>query len=1198
MSLESIRDRLRGVRGKALIPEALGEEAVELAADLLKLARRKMRFADRRQGRRMARLMEDPRGKAMTLLLADQVFRSHAARRSANQFRHLIRDHGVPHYLPFWERGMMAAGGAASLLAPSLVVPMISRKMRAESRSVILPSEEGPLGEYMESRRRRGVEINLNQLGEAVLGEEEAARRLDAVIGRLRSSRVDYISVKLSAIYSQINLVAFEASLEEVKERLRAIYRAAQTHPYIDAGGRAHRKFVNLDMEEYRDLHLTTEAFKAVLDEPEFVDLEAGIVLQAYLPDSAQVQADLTAWALVRQARGGAGIKVRIVKGANLAMEQVEASLHGWEQAPYDNKVDVDANYKKMVDFACRADHAAAVRVGIASHNLFDVAYGMLAAEMYGTAERVEFEMLEGMANHQVAALKEAASDILVYAPVARRDNFHSALAYLIRRLDENTSEENFLRNLFPMKPGSAEWQSEKGRFLDACARVLTVSSEPRRVQDRGSEEIVADPAGQPFANAPDTDWSLPANRRWISAALDRWRDGEPEFVPLQIDGDERDGAAEAEVFDRSCPGRVAYRHALAGEADVDEALRVAARAFQTWSLKPDEERARVLREVAAVIAQGRDEAIGCMVLDGAKAVAEADVEVSEATDFANYYARAFEAEGLADCVPKGRGVVVVAPPWNFPYAIPASGVLAAVMAGNAVILKPAPQAVLSSSLLAKQLWEAGVPKDVLQFLPCPDDEVGKALITDRRVDTVVLTGAYDTGDMFRGWKPDIRLMAETSGKNAMVITAAADPEQAAKDLARSAFGHAGQKCSAASLALVEKEVYERIDFRRQLRDAAQSLKVGPAWDTKSVVTPLVDPPGRDLTRALTQLDEGEEWLLEPRQVGDNPHLWSPGIKLGVRPDGEFFKAECFGPVLGLVCVKNLAEAIALQNSGDFGLTGGIQSLDSREIAEWGAKVEVGNAYINRPITGAIVRRQPFGGWGHSVFGPGAKAGGPDYVLAFADWEQVALPEQRETPGDVASKFLGEVRKRLISPEDRERLGVAGWNYGWAFRKIFCAEHDPSGLLGERNVLRYRPHRRMLFRASGGSELERTCTLAALATAVTGIPLDLSVPGGEPSEDLDACERIPGLRLVREGESEFARRLRHLGDDELPSVIRAPGGAPLEVYEFANRIHAPVITDPILANGRLELRHWFKEQAVSETTHRYGNVLPRFREST
>ena len=306
-----------------------------------------------------------------------------------------------------------------------------------------------------------------------------------------------------------------------------------------------------------------------------------------------------------------------------------------------------------------------------------------------------------------------------------------------------------------------------------------------------------------------------------------------------------------------------------------------------------------------------------------------------------------------------------------------------------------------------------------------------------------------ETARLFLGWRPDLTLFAETSGKNAIIVTSLADRDQAIRDLVRSAFGHNGQKCSAASLAICEAEVYDDPDFRRQLRDAAASLDVGSAWELTSRITPLTQPPGAALRRALTVLDEGEEWLLEPRPAADNPQLWSPGIKLGVRPGLFFHRTECFGPVLGLMRAEDLDQAIELANATPFGLTSGIQTLDDREIARWVDRIEAGNLYVNRPITGAIVGRQPFGGWKASSVGPGAKAGGPNYVLQLARWRQVATPAGDDEPlPEPMAALLERCLAELPDADGRALVRASAASYARAWRRALRprarSERDPG----------------------------------------------------------------------------------------------------------------------------------------------------------
>jgi RHH-type proline utilization regulon transcriptional repressor/proline dehydrogenase/delta 1-pyrroline-5-carboxylate dehydrogenase len=1070
-----------------------------------------------------------------------------------------------------------------------------ARGARPRRRHGALPAEPRRAAdrEPAAARDRAGFRLNLNQLGEAILGEAEAARRLDAYLALLARDDVEYISVKVSSIFSQIDLVAFQSTVDRVSERLRVLYRAAGRHRYHHPDGRVTPKFINLDMEEYRDLELTVTAFRAVLDEPEFLSTSAGIVLQAYVPESFRLQRDLTAWARARRARGGAPIKLRIVKGANLAMERIDAAVHGWPQAPYETKLEVDANYKRMLEYGCRPEHAEAVHLGVASHNLFDLAYGLVLRETHRVEPWVEFEMLEGMANHQARALRARAGALLLYAPVVRAEDFHSAIAYLVRRLDENTAPENFLRHVFDLEPGSPEWIAERDRFLAAFEARATISDAPRRTQDRAAGAMTAraaSPASGRFENEPETDWTIGANRAWIEGVVARWRDRAADAIPLQIAGEFLSGGRQGEGRDPSRPGHIAYRYTLADAAAVDRALATARAAQPAWGAVPPAERAAVLDAVAAVLARRRGDLIGAMIKDGAKTVPEADVEVCEAVDFARYYARTLRevAAEIDDCRMEPLGVVVVTPPWNFPLSIPAGGVLAALAAGNAAVLKPAPEAVLVGWRLADCLWEAGVGRRVLQFLPCPDDDVGRALVTDDRVGGVILTGSVDTARLFLGWRPDLPLFAETSGKNAIIVTALADRDQAIRDLVRSAFSHNGQKCSAASLAICEAEVYDDAAFRRQLRDAVASLDVGSAWETTSRITPLTQPPSAALRRALTVLDDGEEWLLAPRPSPDNPQLWSPGVKLGVRAGSFFHRTECFGPVLGLMRAADLDEAIDLANGTAFGLTSGIQTLDDREIARWVDRIEAGTLYVNRPITGAIVGRQPFGGWKASSVGPGAKAGGPNYVLQLARWRQAALPA---AGGDRLPEPLADLRDRCLAALSdagaRALVRASAGSYVRAWRDHFGREHDPSAIRGERNVFRYRPCRRIIAR--GGTARPETAAALCqvlLAASVVGARLTVSLPPESPAWPwLGEC---PGVEAHVEPEAGFVERL---GGRDAPERVRIWEPISAAARSAANAAGIAVIDAPAVANGRLELRWYVREQTVSQVVHRYGNVI-------
>jgi RHH-type proline utilization regulon transcriptional repressor/proline dehydrogenase/delta 1-pyrroline-5-carboxylate dehydrogenase len=1068
------------------------ERAERLAGVLLRTSRAEETLAERRRARRLGRLLAEPEGRELVFHLTDEVMRTADDRRACRRLRTLVGE-GLPRSLGVVDRAGLRAAAAAGPWLSVAVARVVRARLRAETRRVVIRAADRALARHVARRRSAGIDVNINLLGEAILGDAEAAKRVDAVCRLLRRPDVRCVSVKISALAANLDVLAFEHSVGAAVDALRRILRIAATA--------TPPKLVNLDMEEYHDLHLTVAVFRAVLDEPEFRSLTAGIALQAYLPDSHAVFAEICDWARRRRAAGAAPVRVRLVKGANLAMESVDAEIAGWAPAPYADKADVDASFKRMLEIGLAAAERGDLQLGVGSHNLFDVAWALTQRDDRGLSREIELEMLEGMAPAQSRAVRAAAGSLLLYSPIVDDAEFSAAIAYLSRRLDENTAPGNFLRSLFTITPGSELWAAERDKFRRAVADRATVSTAPRRIQDRRTEKLRFDPEA-PFANVPDTDFSSAGNREWIASYLLNAAVG--ELPPLLTSTDE-----------------------------IDDVVGRAVAAARGWSQTSTDERRALLTRAAEVMSARRGRAIAVMAAETGKTVHEGDPEVSEGVDMALWAAT--QTRLLDELAGEGvelrpRGVVLIAAPWNFPYSIPANGVCSALAAGNAVLLKPAPEAVATGRELVDTLHAAGFPRDVVQLVRCPDDDVGRHLVTHDAIDTVVLTGAYETAQTFLQWKPQLRLIAETSGKNALVITGGADVDLAVRDLVRSAFGHAGQKCSAASLAVVEAGLYDRGRFLTRLADAVSSIRVGPAIALPTMMGPVITRPAGKLARALAQLDPGERWLVEPRVLDDGGRLWSPGVRTGVQPGSWFHRTECFGPVLGVMRARDLDEAIAFQDATDFGLTGGLHSLDPDEIAHWSARVEVGNAYVNRHITGAIVRRQPFGGWKHSSVGPGAKTGGPDDVLRFVRFTPIASSTATYHPAVLAA----------------------------------C---DETGLRAEENVHRYVPVGRVVVRAGDGTT---DAELRALACAARIAGADYDVCGAETS-DAQLAGRIGGMR---------ADRLRALVpvSDELATACH----------------HAGVTVDDtaVTAAARVELPRWAREQSVSRTRHRHGRLDP------
>ena len=1105
--------------------DKLAIEAVENARALIAESLPNLKRYDKASRKRFTRLFKDPKAISVTVSLTDEVMRITSAKDSVRILRKAAKDSTVAGFGLFNTVGLKLIASLSRVI-PKPVLFAVHTQVKLLSKGIILPAESKKLSRQIKRRAKKGIRLNINVLGEAVLGEDEANERFERVMQMMARPEVDYVSVKLSSVASQIISLDRKGTLDRVSEKLRHIYRTSIST----------NTFVNLDMEEFRDLRLTVDAFKLVLNEGEFKNLYAGLVLQAYLPESHEVFAELVEWSLERNKQSGGVVKIRLVKGANLAMEKAEAELHGWVAAPYKSKADVDASYSRLLDTALRPEHAKAVRIGVASHNLFHIAFALEIAKKRNVMEQLDLEMLEGMANPEALAIAKRSMRILLYAPVTRADDFASAVAYLVRRLDENTAVENYLRSSFEIGTNPEKFKEQSDRFLDSASQRHEISTKSIRHKNHKFQ------IDETFENAPNADITkldfLSKLDKEIAAVLKL----PIEEIPIVIDGKEIFDRIQVEGNDPGDNAKVWYKYSVAKSSDIDSAVKIAKKSVEGWNQSGANVRAEILKKFAQIAHDEQEETIAIMSRDAGKTVSEADPEVSEAIDFANYYALSaisLDLERQSSPV----GVVVVVPPWNFPYAIPTGGICAALAAGNTVIFKSAPETVATSWQLVNQLWKAGVPKNVLQFVSTQDNEVGQALISHEDVNAVILTGGYSTALLFSSWKNELNLLAETSGKNSMVLTACCDIDVAVKDLVQSAFGHAGQKCSAASLAIVDKNIYENPNFKKQLIDAVKSLKVGPGYNYSTTVGPIIKSAESNLHRALTQLDEGESWLLKPEQIDEAGLLWSPGVKTGVKPGSWSHHNEWFGPVLAIMVSPDLETSVSWQNATDYGLTAGIQSLDPKECEYWIENVEAGNLYVNRGVTGAIVNRQPFGGWRRSSVGATAKAGGANYVATLRNWNQMNhfLPMK-----EAANKWLKSTGELAI---------------------------DHSGLSVEQNIQRYRRFKKgFLVRIESGTSKDELDFL-------NWLKMDLGVITRLSSDSL-----IPGLaNLVVESADEFANHAK-----EFDRVRWLSAEVPPVNELMINGISCD--RRPVTSRGDIEISRWFLEQSVSITQHRYGNT--------
>ena len=906
---------------------------------------------------------------------------------------------GLGHTLPLLpQRGLLGRG----------VAGLARSNARRMARRFIAATDLAEAIATVESMRRERLAFTIDLLGEAVLSGAEAERyrdeylRLidglaDAARNWMTVSQIDRdarggaiprvnISVKLSSLFSQFDPIDPDGTSRRVRERLRPILRLA----------RKRGAFVNIDMEQHAYKDVTLRIFRDVLEEPEFRDwADVGIAIQAYLKSAGEDLAGLAAWARTR----GTPVWVRLVKGAYWDYETIIAAQNGWPVPVFEHKAETDASFEAQTDFLFA--HADVLRPAIASHNVRSIARAMASAERHRLPPRsYEFQMLYGMADAVKSVLVQMGHRVRVYTPYGQ---LLPGMAYLVRRLLENTSNESFLRAGFieelpeeqllesPLKNSNADREGAK----DAKNGREVKDEIPSRVPSRLHAFAVSS-----FHNEPLSDFSQSAPREAMCMSLEQLKPFIGARYPLVINGQRVETGRWIESRNPSHREQIVGRVAQASADHAFAAVETAKNAFPGWRDTPVERRAAVLRKAAEVMRRRRFELSGWEVLETAKPWREADADVAEAIDFCEYYAGEMLrlAEPERRDVPgesnatfyEGRGVAVVIAPWNFPLAILTGMTAAALVAGNTVVMKPAEQSSVIAAKLMEVLDEAGVPPGVVNYLPGIGEEVGPALVGHPDVSVIAFTGSRAVGLAIQKQAADVsdgqdhikRVITELGGKNAVIVDEDADLDEAVAGVVASAFGYAGQKCSACSRAVVLAGVYDA--FVARLVEATRSLKVGPAEDPGTTVPPVIDEEARERVLGYIEKGKAEARLAFAGDVGglcDEGSYVAPHAFVDVAPGAAIARDEIFGPVLAVMKAADLTDALRIANGTKYALTGGVFSRSPANIDRVRREFRVGNLYINRKITGALVDRQPFGGF--KLSGTGPKAGGPDYLPQF-----------------------------------------------------------------------------------------------------------------------------------------------------------------------------------------------------------------------
>jgi RHH-type proline utilization regulon transcriptional repressor/proline dehydrogenase/delta 1-pyrroline-5-carboxylate dehydrogenase len=875
-------------------------------------------------------------------------------------------------------------------LAPGLMAGAMKKNVTQMAKMFITGETPNEALTVLKKQRKNKIAFTVDLLGEACLSEAEAIdyqkKYLDLIAWLAKDAanwdhlpltdedhkgpipRVN-VSVKISSLYSQIDVKAWDESKAQVKERLRPIFQLSMERGVA----------LTIDMESYDLKDFTIEVFKDLIMEPEFkAYAQWGIVIQAYLRDSLKDTRDLCAFAKAR----GVPFNVRLVKGAYWDYETVRAQQMGWPVPVYTLKRESDANYEDCaVVYLQNIEH---IRPAFASHNVRSLAAVLVHAERMGIDPRaIEIQMLFGMADPIKKSLVKMNYRVREYAPVGE---LIPGMAYLVRRLLENTSNESFLRSKF------AEGTSTEQLLKDPREGLTPTSSDPYELDTKKQIK---------FKNEPLTDFGIAAERVSLERAVAdfRARSMGAEY-PLFVGGKDVKTGRFIESLNPSKTSEIVGRVHVAGVNEAEAAMQAAKAAFPAWKRTSIEKRAEIVDKLADILTRDRMYLNALEILEAGKPWEEADGDIAEAIDFCRYYAKEMRQIGKGQRmggVPgetslyhyQPRGVSVVIAPWNFPLAILTGMVAASLVTGNTVVFKPAEQTPVIGAYLMRALREAGVPAGVANFLNGYGEEIGEHLTGHKDTALICFTGSKAVGlhildkaaKVQPGQQHVKKVICEMGGKNAVIIDSDADLDEAVTGVLYSAFGFSGQKCSAASRVIVLDEIYDR--FVERMVEATKSIHVMNAEDPGAFMGPVIDQEAQERILRMIEKGKSEAKLAYQGPAPQGGYYVGPTVFVDVKPNASIAQDEIFGPVVAIIRAKDIDQALEIANGTEYALTGGLYSRSPANIEKVKWEFEVGNLYINRGCTGAMVERHPFGGF--KMSGAGSKTGGPDYLLSFVE---------------------------------------------------------------------------------------------------------------------------------------------------------------------------------------------------------------------
>ncbi|MEI6242710.1 MAG: proline dehydrogenase family protein [Chlamydiota bacterium] len=1124
-SLEQAVELLSSVEGKVLSSDERKKLSLELSSYIHQELLSKESPQEQKLQKHQIALLKDPKTRSLLFHLIDQSFRSSSFQKTGNQIAFLLLTHGIPQTLPISTHLKLFLFKLFRKSFPKQCISSVQEEIKKQVFDRTLPYEN-----ISSLFIKNSFLKNLALVDDLFLGEEERKKRLKTLKSILENPDVTYLSIRTTDLLPSIPLGEDE-SIDILVSSLQELYEVAKQSSF--------QKFISLSAESYDHLLLAHQAFKKTLDLPSFSFFSAGIVLPAYFPDSFEIQKDLTEWAKKRKAF----IKITLVKGGFLGKEQIIAGKKGWIQPTFPTKIETDANFKKMILWGTQKKHFCHVHLGVATQNLFDLSFFLLLQRENHLSLEGEIELFEKKSTTlQNIILNLSSSPVRLFSPFNPSGQPAHISSYVIQKMSSQIGQDAFF---------SSSYEEQEEVFLQSLSEIDSVTSSPRRDLKEKAEPF----SFHRFENESDSpDLSLSQDTRFL------------DVYPISV-GSQEIFSTPYEKKKNPFLEYNLYSYVLANALQVQEAVEKSKSEWKNFSFS---QKSQILHQAAQLLSKKRKDFLFLLANDGGKILSEASEEIDRAIDSIEYYRLRMEKQrSLLDLTWEPKGLVLILSSWRQGCLFPAGSIAASLISDNSVLFKPSLETIALSWEIAKIFWEAGVPKEALQFLPTTDRIIQEVLLEPRRIQKVLFSGRKKTEELLVQSYPGISFSSLTEGTNTLIVTASADKKLALHNLLSSAFYHGGQDFFSVSIAILEREIYEDLTFRNELRDAVASLQIGHASDKNTHIPYLMGPLTEENKRSFYKLERNEGWLLESKFQRYNPLLVSPGIKLGLTKDSYSYTHRPFAPFLGLMAANDFSEALTLANQIKNPLSVNLQSLDQREHIRWRKKILGTQQTINVPTSTYGVRKAPFGST--------PKLGGPNFLTTLTRPKQYSLPQEKFPLNKKLQWLLSVVDKFSFTEEEKKVFEKSLYSYSYWWHRMENPQ-DPTKLLGQDNLFGYIPKKVTLRMDEPQKLLDglRVCGAALACLA----PLEVS-------SSLIQFQEIASLvQVVEENEQCFLDRLPQ-GNISFLRLVSSPS---LSLLQRATLSNCTILDAPILANGRYELLNYLEEVSLTYDYHRHGSL--------